>query len=270
MRSHNRAFITTLSVMVSLGLLCATTASAQALFPLASGSGGEFGYKDAVGPANWGTLPGASLCSTGTKQTPIALGGLTQLPLNLFPPSFSYTVSPVRMFNNGHTVEFEYLPGSFINVNGRQYRLAQFHFHTPSEHTVDGQSFPLELHLVHVDENGAPAVVVGVFITTGMENLALATAFRNLPKKEGDLSVPSGAFINASALLPSNKTLFKYEGSLTTPPCSEGIQWFVLRNPIQMSDAQIAEYQRLPYLNPSNRPLQPLNGRLVLKNLDLL
>lgn len=269
MRIRNRDFFRTLSSLATLLLLCATTASAQALLPSVT-LGGEFGYKDAVGPDSWGSLPGSALCSTGTRQTPIALGGLTQLPLNVLAPAFSYTLSPVRMFNNGHTVEFEYLPGSFITVSGKQYRLAQFHFHTPSEHTVNGQRAPLELHLVHVDENGMPAVVVGVFITPGAENPALVTAFRNLPKSEGDISEPSGAFINAAALLPSNRAHFRYEGSLTTPPCSEGIQWFVMNNPIQMSDAQIAAYQRLPYLNPSNRPLQPLNGRVVLKHLDLL
>jgi carbonic anhydrase len=269
MSTRNQEVTKTLSSLALLLLLCASTASAQALLPSAT-LGGEFGYKDAVGPNNWGTLPGSALCSTGTKQTPIALGGLTQLPLSLFSPAFSYSLSPVRMFNDGSTVQFEYLPGSFIAVGGQRYRLAQFHFHTPSEHTLNGQQYPLELHLVHVDDNGAPAVVVGVFITTGAENAALATAFRNLPKKEGDISEPSGAFINAAALLPSNRTLFTYEGSLTTPPCSEGIQWFVMANPIQMSDAQIAQYQRLPHLNPSNRPLQPLNGRIVLKHLDLL
>lgn len=270
MRTVHRESVRKLSFIASLLLLCAaTTASAQALLPSAT-LGGEFGYKDAVGPDNWGSLPGSALCSTGTKQTPIALGGLTQLPLSLLSPSFSYSLSPVRMFNDGHTVQFEYLPGSFITVGGKRYRLAQFHFHTPSEHTVNGQQYPLELHLVHVDDNGAPAVVAGVFITTGAENQALATAFRNLPKKEGDISEPSGAFINAAALLPSNRTHFTYEGSLTTPPCSEGIQWFVMVNPISMSDSQIAQYQRLPYLNPSNRPLQPLNGRIVFQHLDLL
>jgi carbonic anhydrase len=173
------------------------------------------------------------------------------------------------MVNNGHTVQFNYAPGSFITSLGTNYRLAQFHFHTPSEHTLDGVSYPLELHLVHVDSTGAPAVVVGLFIKRGARNTALGAAFDNLPQNEGDVSQPANATINAAHLLPSNTTHFRYDGSLTTPPCSEGIRWYVMRTPIEMSDAQIAAYQSLAGLNPSARPLQPVNGRGILKHLDL-
>ena len=128
-------------------------------------------------------------------------------------------------------------------MGGRDtWTLAQFHFHAPSEHTVDGTSYPLEVHLVHVDAAGKPAVVVGVFIRAGKENTALARAFQNLPAREGDKASPAGETIDAGALLPADRTFFTYTGSLTTPPCTEGITWYVLKAPIEMSPAQIAAY----------------------------
>ncbi|HEX8699140.1 MAG TPA: carbonic anhydrase family protein, partial [Myxococcaceae bacterium] len=108
------------------------------------------------------------------------------------------------------------------------------------------------------------------FIKRGAANTTLATAFNNLPQNKGDVSEPAGASINAANLLPGNRTHFRYQGSLTTPPCTEGIRWYVMRTPIEMSDAQIAAFQNLAGLNPSARPLQPVNGRTVLKHLDLL
>jgi carbonic anhydrase len=250
--------------------LLATTASAQALAPVTSLSSSEdWSYTGTYGPEQWGSLPGYGLCSTGQQQTPIPLWSLTNLPLDLATPSFSYGFTPLHMTHNGHTVEFRYEPGSTIRVNGANFRLAQFHFHTPSEHVLDAVSYPLELHLVHVDANGAPAVVVGVFVKRGAENQALSIAFRNLPQNEGDVSQPFGS-INAASLLPGNRTHFTYPGSLTTPPCTEGIRWYVMRTPIEMSDAQIAAYQTVPGLNPSARPLQQVNGRTILKHLDLL
>ncbi len=252
-------------------VLLATTASAQALAPVTSLSSSEdWSYTGTYDPNRWGELSGYGLCATGQRQTPIPLWSLTNLPLALSTPSFDYRFTPVNMRHNGHTVEFTYEPGSTIRVQGTDYRLAQFHFHTPSEHTLDAVSYPLELHLVHVDANGAPAVVVGIFIKRGAVNQALATAFNNLPQNEGDVSQPLGAVINAANLLPYNRTHFTYSGSLTTPPCTEGIRWYVMQTPIEMSDAQIAAYQVVPGLNPSARPLQPVNGRSVLKHLDLL
>ncbi|HEX5749332.1 MAG TPA: carbonic anhydrase family protein [Archangium sp.] len=265
MNTHRQGARMSLSGISPLLLaLWATTASAQAL------ESEGWSYTGTFGPERWGELPGNGLCSTGQQQTPIPLWSLTTLPLDLSAPSFSYQFTPVNMRNTGSTVEFTYEPGSTIRSLGTNYRLAQFHFHTPSEHTLDAVSYPLELHLVHVDASGAPAVVVGMFIKRGAENQALATAFRNLPQNKGDVSQPLGAVINAENLLPRNRTHFMYPGSLTTPPCTEGIRWYVMRTPIEMSDAQIAAYQQLPQLNPSARPLQPVNGRVILKHLDLL
>ncbi|GHH03772.1 carbonic anhydrase family protein [Comamonas sp. JC664] len=223
----------------------------------------HWGYSQTVSPERWGELPGNSICAAGLDQSPIALVTSTAERGHHDAPHFNYRTSRVRMTNNGHTVQFTYDAGSTVQVDGNTYHLAQFHFHTPSEHTKDGVEYPLEVHLVHTDANGTPALVVGVLIKEGFVHPALFTAFRNLPKYAGEHSQPTGAVINASSLLPLNRAFFKYAGSLTTPPCTEGLQWYVMKNPIEMSDAQIASFQRLPYLNPNNRPLQPLNGRVV-------
>jgi carbonic anhydrase len=273
MRNHRLGLLKSLSAVAPLVSLLAMSASAQALVPQTQsldGGGEDWSYTGTFGPERWGELPGYGLCSTGQQQTPIPLWSLNNLPLDLIAPSFHYLSTPLSMSNNGYTVNFAYQPGSTIRAQGTNFRLAQFHFHTPSEHTLDAVSYPLELHLVHVDDTGAPALVVGIFIKRGETNRVLAAAFNNLPQTKGDVSAPPGVFINAGDLLPRNRTYFRYPGSLTTPPCTEGIRWYVMQTPIEMSDAQIAAFQNLDGLNPSARPLQPLNGRVPLKHVDLL
>lgn len=215
------------------------------------------------------TQASANVCDTGQEQSPIALKNLTTLPLDLTPPDFFYDPVPLTMENKGKTVQFDYAPGSYVTEGGDDYSLAQFHFHAPSEHTIDGNFFPLEMHLVHVDDNGNPALVVGVMIEEGATNNALATAFANLPDELGEVSAPTGATIDATDLLPSNMTMFSYDGSLTTPPCTEGLSWHVMKHPIEMSSSQINAYESISGLKPTNRPVQSLNSRTVLKSLDL-
>ena len=179
---------------------------------------------------------------------------------------FGYKPSNLSMTNNGHTVQETYDAGSTLSRTGSPatWALAQFHFHAPSEHTVDGVSYPMELHLVHVDAGGKPAAVVGVFIKAGAEHGGLAAAFKALPARSGDKNAPAGAKIDARTLLPADKTFFTYAGSLTTPPCTEGITWYVLRTPIEISSAQIHAFTDLEHLGLTNRPLQSLGGRVLL------
>ena len=150
----------------------------------------HWGYEDgadSVGPAKWGTLAGNATCSNGKQQTPINLSAGVATPQDVPNLVFGYKPSSLSMINNGHTVQMTYEAGSSLGrVGGKDtWTLAQFHFHAPSEHTVDGTSYPLEMHLVHLDAAGKPAAVVGVFIRAGKENAALARAFRSLPAKEG-------------------------------------------------------------------------------------
>jgi len=230
----------------------------------------HWGYEDSadsVGPAKWGTLAGNEACSTGTRQTPINLAATVAKPQDLPNLVFAYKPSSPAMTNNGHTVQVTYDAGSTLGRVGSKdtWTLAQFHFHAPSEHTVDGTSYPLEMHLVHLDAAGKPAAVVGVFIKSGKENAALAQAFASLPAHSGDKRTPrAGETIDAGALLPADKAFFTYAGSLTTPPCTEGLTWFVLKTPIDVSPAQIDAYTKLEHLAHTNRPIQSLGARTLL------
>jgi carbonic anhydrase len=223
-------------------------------------------HGDAVGPEGWGALPGDAACGTGKQQTPINLVSGAARPQDLPNLVFAYKPSRLFMTNNGHTIQMTYDTGSSLGRAGSPATatLAQFHFHAPSEHTVDGKPYPMELHLVHVDAAGKPVAVVGVFITAGRENAAAAKAFLALPAKADEKAGPAGATIDASGLLPLDKTFFMYPGSLTTPPCTEGITWYVLTHPIEMSAAQIAAFTNIEHLNHTNRPIQHLGDRTVL------
>ena len=219
---------------------------------------------ESVGPAHWGELSGNQACSAGKLQSPIALasaGAGAATPAEGPALTFHYHASKLAMVNNGHTVQVNVDSGSSANEGGATYRLVQFHVHAPSEHTLNGASFPLEIHLVHVDTAGQPALVVGVFVREGKANPALATAFVNLPKTNGATSAPAGASVDPSGILPASLGRFDYDGSLTTPPCSEGIRWRVMREPITMSAAQIEAFRSLPHLGHSARPVQPRDRR---------
>ena len=252
----------TRTVVVALGLAIATigTLGAQTKHWAYEDSG------DSVGPAKWGTLPGNEACAVGKQQTPIDIVAGVAKPQDLPNLVFAYKPSRLSMTNNGHTVQMTYDAGSTLGRTGSTSTstLAQFHFHAPSEHAVEGASFPMELHLVHVDAAGKPAVVVGVFIKAGKEHAGLAGAFQGLPARSGDKSAPAGGMIDARALLPADKTFVTYSGSLTTPPCTEGLTWYVLKTPIEMSPAQIRAFTMLEHLAHTNRPVQSVGGRVVL------
>src|SRR3990170_7030387 len=227
-----------------------------AVFNANAGSGAHWAYEGEHGPEHWGHMSGEyKACAEGKTQSPIDLTGAAAEELADI--TFDYKASKLNAIDNGHTVQVNYDNGSSISVNGSQYNLVQFHFHTPSEHTVNGKSFGNEMHLVHKNDKGQLAVV-GVLIETGAENAAYKAIWSNLPakakeKKSVDVN------ISASELLPGEKSYFTYAGSLTTPPCSESVQWIVLKSPIQMSDAQIEAIQKIMHKN--NRPVQKLHDR---------
>jgi carbonic anhydrase len=229
----------------------------------------HWGYEDSeetVGPESWSSLPGDELCASGKQQTPIALatvGPAAASPADLPNMIFGYQPTALSVLNNGHTIQVPYGAGSTLTMGGQDLKLAQFHFHAPSEHTLDGQSFPMEIHLVHVNADGKPAAVVGIFVKAGATNAALASTFNNLPQTTDGKVSPAGEMIDASKLLPTSKLYEAYAGSLTTPPCTEGIQWRVMTQPIEMSTAQISAFTAIHGFSHTNRPLQSLNGRVV-------
>ncbi|MFV2056992.1 MAG: carbonic anhydrase [Thiohalomonadales bacterium] len=249
------------NLIVTLGIAGAILAAG-----VHAGSGhhskNHWGYKGLEGPEQWAKLSTEySTCGTGTRQSPIDLAaGLLQADMQ--PISFNYSPVAPEIVNNGHTIQLNYKPGSSISVAGKSYELLQFHFHSPSENTVSGKPFDMEMHLVHQSKQGELAVVA-VFIRQGKENHNLKAAWENMPSKAGAHKVLSGVSLNAKDLLPSDKAYSHFKGSLTTPPCSEGVNWFVLNKPIEVSTKQLAKF--IDVIGPNARPVQNLNDRFVLK-----
>lgn len=242
-----------ISAVVALGL-----GFTPACLMAADKHGPHWSYEGEHGPEHWGHMSKEfQACSEGKTQSPIDLSNAA--PEALSKIEFKYGSSRLNIVNNGHTVQVNYDGGSSIAVDGSEYGLVQFHFHTPSEHTVDGKSYGNEMHLVHKNGKGQLAVV-GVLIEEGSENPAYSAIWSNLPAKAGEKRSVE-ASINAGELIPSESGYFTYSGSLTTPPCSESVKWIVLKKPIQMSTAQIKEISDI--MSKNNRPVQPLNERVL-------
>ena len=219
-----------------------------------------WGYEAENGPNVWGQLtPEYGLCSAGIHQSPIDIVNPT--PVKLSPITFYYQPTSLNIRNTGNTIEVVYPAGSWIEVDGTKYHLLQFHFHAPSEHTVAGNQDDMEMHFVHESENGTLAVI-GVLIKSGSVNTAFNSFWHYLPSIPGEPAQINTVILNAFDLLPSVKYTYRYNGSLTTPPCLEGVKWFVLTTPIEMSQSQIAAFKAI--LSGNNRPVQPLNGRELL------
>lgn len=218
-------------------------------------------YEGEEGADHWGELdPAYAACAEGMEQSPIDLTNAEAF--DLVDVATSYQASTLTILNNGHTVQANYDAGSTMTVNGHTYELKQFHFHTPSEHTIAGQSFPLEVHFVHADADGHLAVI-GVMLTEGAaDNAAFAPVFNAMPAEAAEPAVVEGATIDANAMLPEDQLYYTYRGSLTTPPCSEGVRWIVMTTPVELSAAQIEAFQSIFELNA--RPAQPINARGLL------
>ncbi len=177
-------------------------------------------------------------------------------------PKFVYNATPLSIVNNGHTIQVNYSGDSFIKMGSKTFNLLQFHFHSPSENTVDGKPYKMEAHLVHKDANGQLAVV-GVFIKEGKENHFIKTLWNNLPSEINKENFVNSVSINANDLLPSDGSYYHLSGSLTTPPCSENVNWNVLRTPIEVSAEQVKKFVSL--IGHNARPTQPLNRRAIIK-----
>ena len=221
----------------------------------------SWGYEGDIGPDNWGQLSDDWVeCSEGQEQSPIDLDdALTAEDVNDY--DFVNPGTTVAIHNNGHTIQYDIDAGSTVTIGGTEYELLQFHFHARSEHTVAGAGYPLEVHLVHIDAGGNLAVL-GVLIEEGPENELLAGAmWDQIPVEDLGTVLEEGTTFDPYELIPGG-TVWTYDGSLTTPPCSEGVAWNVFSTPITMSSAQIDAYTAI-YSN-NYRPVQPLNGRNVL------
>lgn len=252
--ASTRMFPALLSAALLLVLGCATTVPAART---ADHEPDHWGYSGTGAPEQWGTLTSEfATCGTGTMQSPINLANATRTDLPDL--QFNYGATPLRAVNLGHTVQVNYQPGSWLSVGGVRYELLQFHFHTPAEHRLDGRELPAELHLVHRGPGGELAVV-GVMIERGTEHAAARPLVNVVPTRPGAEQELVSARIDADDLLPASREHYRYRGSLTTPPCTEGVTWLVLNGTIQFSDQQIRAIQTA--IGTSNRPVQPLGSR---------
>ena len=218
----------------------------------------HWAYEGEGGPENWGKLkPEYVTCDTGKRQSPIDIRDGFRVDLEAI--EFSYRQSAFRVVDNGHTIQVE-VDGSSIRLLGKTYDLIQFHFHRPSEERVNGRSFDMVAHLVHKSVDGRIAVLA-VLLEKGMENPVVQTVWNNLPLEKNEYVTPPGLAIDVAQLLPEDRSYYTYMGSLTTPPCSEGVLWLVLKQPQQISPEQFTLFTRLYRHNA--RPVQASFGRMI-------
>lgn len=230
--------------------LCASTGFAAEKHP--------WSYEGANGPGHWGNVDAASkVCSVGSQQSPVDIRDTVKS--QLAPLKIAWGKTADTIVNNGHTIQLNFAPGSTLNGS---YTLLQFHFHRPSEHLIGGKNFPMEVHFVHRNAAGSLAVV-GVLMAAGRANAAFSKVVATMPAHEGP-AVKADTAIDPNRLLPARHGYYKYAGSLTTPPCSEVVDWLLLREPIQVAQADINSFAKLYPMNA--RPVQKDNRRFVLSS----
>ena len=239
--------------------------TAAAAVPARAGNGAvvDWAYLGEGGPTNWGSVSrDYKLCDSGIEQSPIDV--VNPLKMGLTDIIFNYAVTPGKIINNGHTIQVDFAAGNgnTIVVDGILHELLQFQFHAPSDHTIAGVSFAMELQLVHKNLGGGLAVV-GVLLQPGAASAGLAPVLTSVPT-EVDVAYDLPAPVDLAQLLPADRRAYRYPGSLTTPPCSEGVRWILLTTPMELDTAQIAAYTAV--YNGTNRPLQPRGVRFLLQD----
>jgi carbonic anhydrase len=235
-------------------------ARARGAAPLgqAKAAGAHWGYAGSAGPDTWGRLkPEFAKCATGQRQSPIDIRDGIGLDIEAL--QFDYRPGSFSVIDTGQTVQVNLAPGNFVEVLGRRYALQQFHFHRPSEERIDGRRFDMTVHLVHKDAEGRLAVVA-VLLERGAAQPLLQAVWNNLPLEKGE-EQPARVHIDPGQLLPEDRRYYTYMGSMTTPPCNEGVLWMVMRQPVTLSAAQLDIFARLYPMNA--RPTQSAAGRLI-------
>ncbi len=219
----------------------------------------HWGYHGKHAAQYWGDISeDYALCKTGKEQSPINIDRYAGTDLEGM--RLEYQPTPLSVVNNGHTIQANFTEGSKMMVGDASYDLLQLHFHTPSEHYIDGAPYPMEAHFVHKDANGGLAVL-GVLIKVGDYNRTVDMIWTNAPSKKGETVTDENMIMDVTDLLPNTRNYFRYDGSLTTPPCSEGVKWHVLTAPVEISADQLTAFQEMFPVNA--RPIQPLNDRVI-------
>jgi len=229
----------------------------------------HWSYEGESGPATWGNLsPVYAFCKDGHHQSPIDIVKSDVKEPSTWALNYSSTSLHIAhtehmedIVDNGHTIQVTVDEGSTLDYDGKTYALKQFHFHTPSEHTINGKHQPMEMHLVHQSADGHLAVVGVLFKEGKTPNPNFAKIIANLPASKGETKHLTEESIELDLHLPTDNSAYHYTGSLTTPPCSENVQWVVLRDMISLTKDQIDAFAS--HISPNNRPVQPLNDRVV-------
>lgn len=229
-------------------------------FTVAAGGDIHWGYSGEVGADNWAKLSADNYQCSGNNQSPINLTGFIEA--DLAPIKFNYSAMAKEILNNGHTVQVNLNSGSSIKLDGMTFDLLQFHFHAPSENHINGKSYPLEAHFVHSDKSGNLAVVAVMF-KEGSESQGLIPAWQQMPNHAGDTHALTAKF-DGMNILPESKGYYRFNGSLTTPPCSEGVRWLVMKSAVEASKQQISAFSSVLH-EPNNRPIQATNARMILQ-----
>lgn len=223
----------------------------------------HWSYEGEGSPEHWGALSEEyKTCQTGMYQSPIDID--KTLKAHISPLDVRYSDGPVTLINNGHTIQAGLKSSSAdtVTLDDKPFTLQQFHFHAPSENTIHGRHYAMEMHLVHKDTSGE-VLVVAVMFDQGAANPELDKLWATMPAKAGQ-DVKITTKMDLSALLPQDKTFWRFSGSLTTPPCSEGVTWVVLKQPLTLSAAQLAKFTQTMH-HENNRPTQPLHGRVIVE-----
>ncbi len=235
---------------------------AAGLIPMLA-TASHWSYEGHSSPEHWGELSNEfKECQVGKNQSPVDISHA--LEAHITPLKMSYSQGPDALVNNGHTLQasMDQKAKNVIAFDDITADLQQFHFHAPSENTINGKHAAMEMHLVHKANNG-DIVVVAVMFDVGAENPTLAQLWKKIPQ-ETDKPVALDNNIDINGLLPADKTYWRFSGSLTTPPCSEGVTWLVMKHPLTLSAAQLQKFKALMH-HDNNRPVQPLHGRVVVE-----
>lgn len=224
----------------------------------------HWSYEGETGPEHWGDLsPTYRIAKEGRRQSPIDVVWTKAEVSDLPPLVFHYLSEPASFVNNGHTLQHDERSASWISLGGKRFDLRQFHFHTPSEHTIAGRHAPAEIHLVHRGSSGK-IVVIAILVEVGASDSEMLKAIRSMPHEHGGESVVRRDF-DPIELIPDRHDYFTYEGSFTTPPCTEGVTWIVMNDPFRADPAALKEVRGI--LDKNNRPVQPLHGRKIKTNI---
>ncbi len=220
----------------------------------------HWGYSHQNAPSHWASLDQKYQACAGFNQSPINISQTTKSQLERL--KLNYTSTSKSIVNNGHTIQVDFNEGNVLELDGKKFNLKQFHLHSPSENTIQGKSYPMEMHLVHASDQGELAVIA-IMYEQGVENQKLVNLWQNLPKKAGTVFYPQQQEA-AQSFIPDKLDYYRFNGSLTTPPCTEGVRWIVLKDIQQASALQIKSFTEV-LSEPNNRPIQSINARVILE-----